>query len=229
MSFQKVDMKKLIVLLTCAASFAACRTSNGPDASNPAVMPKAGSDFTYQVVGAAGTLQEQATISSILNDTFFAQRRSDTVNGFSTSANEGYALLNSGDLWPIDTCGCDTLPLPIASHETFSGAPHGPWGPTKLNGFVYNITSVIYRTQYEGEASIEAAGTNFLCSQVSETTTIVAQSPVAGGSADTTTITHRYWYSPGLTFFVKDQEFEHSHGGDSTYFTRTLVAYQLAK
>ncbi len=219
-------MKKLLILLACAVSFGACHTFTGPQPGQPAVMPKAGSEFTYRVDAAAGTLQEQTTISSILNDTFVAQRRSDTVNGFSTSANEGYAILNSGDLWPIDTCGCDTLPLPIASHETFVGTPHGPWAPTKLNGFVDTSTSVIYRTQYEGESTIAAVGTNFDCSTVTQTVTVMAESGQAGGGVDTTVATHRYWYSSKLGFFVKDEESYLVHGLDSTIFTRTLISYR---
>src|ERR1700733_3853560 len=130
-------MKKLFVLLTCAVSFAACNSSSGPGFDQSAVMPKAGSVLTYQVVAPQGQLQEQTTITNLSNNSFAAIRKSDTVNGFSTTNSENYSLLASGDLWPIILdCCCDSTPLPIASHRSFD--PHNSLAatPTKLNGFV---------------------------------------------------------------------------------------------
>jgi hypothetical protein len=224
-------MKKLFVLLTCAASFAECHTSSGPGFDQSAVMPKAGSQFTYQVVAPQGQLQEITTIKGLSNNTFTASRQSDTVNGFWTSGPQQYLLLSSGDLLPLDSatlCGCDSSPLPIASHKLFDPPDTGPFIPTKLNGFVDNNSSVTTSSQYEGEVTILAAGTNFQCSQVSKSVTIIAISPnaTANGQSDTTVITHRYWYSSAIGFFVKDQVI--APVGDSSYtnFTRTLVSYK---
>ena len=222
-------MKKLCVILICAASLAACRSSNGPSFDQAAIMPISGSVFTYQIVAPASQLQELTTITNVSNNTFYALRRSDTVDGFFTSDSEQYLLLASGDLLPLDSatlCGCDSIPLPIASHQLFDPPDTGPFTPTKLNGFVYNNSSVSTRSQYEGEQTIFAAGTNFQCSQVSKTVTIIASSGKAYPIADTTVITHRYWYSSAIGFFVKDQVIAPADDSTVTNFTRTLVSYK---
>ncbi|HET6402000.1 MAG TPA: hypothetical protein VFH95_11450 [Candidatus Kapabacteria bacterium] len=223
-------MKKLIVVFTCAASFAACRSSNGPGTGAPAVMPNSGNEYTYQVDAPQVQLQEYMTITNVSNNSFTAIRRSDTVNAFSTSDSERYALLASGDLWPIvSDCCCDSTPLPIASHRSFDPHYSGAAVPTKLNGFVNNSSSVLWHSQYEGQEMVFAAGRNFECSKVSKTVTVISISPFAGGGADTESVTHRYWYSPDIQFFVKDQERGKSGDSSNTYFTRTLVSCQLAK
>jgi hypothetical protein len=219
-------MKKLFVILTCAASFAACRSSNGPGFDQAAVMPKAGSEFIYQVVAPQGQLQEITTITNLSNNSFTAIRKSGYVNGFSTSDSEQYSLLASSDLLPLFISTCDSFPLPIATHRSFI-SPNTSGTPTKLNGFVDSNSSVIFQTQYEGEVTINAAGTNFPCSQVSETITVMAVNPLSvGGSVDTQSITHRYWYSSAIGFFVKDQETEQTWSGTKTDYTRTLVSYK---
>lgn len=230
MSFPKVDMKKLIIVLTCAASFAACRSSNDPGMDAPAVMPNAGNQYTYQIDAPQGQLQEYTTITNVSNNLFTAIRRSDTVNAFMTSDSERYAILASGDLWPIlSGCCCDSTPLPIASHRSFDPHYGGAAVPTKLNGFVNNNSSVQWHSQYEGEETIFAAGRYFECSKVSKTVTVISVSPSAFGVVDTEWATQRYWYSPEIQFFVKDQELGKSGDSSKTYFTRTLLSYQLAK
>jgi hypothetical protein len=104
--------------------------------------------------------------------------------------------------------------------------------PTKLKGIVDQNSSVIWHTQYEGEETISAAGTSFPCSKVSETITVTATSgdPNVGGGVDTQSIIHRYWYSPQLGFFVKDQELTQTGNSAPTFsLTRTLVSYKLTK
>ncbi|HZK77204.1 MAG TPA: hypothetical protein VFD13_09875 [Candidatus Kapabacteria bacterium] len=223
-------MKKLIVVLTCAASFAACRSSNGPGTGAPAVMPNAGNEYTYQVDAPQGQLQEQTTITNVASNSFTALRRSDSVNNFWTSDSEPCVILTTGDLWPIvSDCCCDSTPLPIASHRSFDPHYSGAAVPTKLNGFVDHNSSVLWHSQYEGNENVFAAGRFFECSQVSKTVTVISISPVAGGGSDTESVTHRYWYSPDIQFFVKDQEIDKSGDSSKIYFTRTLVSYQLAK
>lgn len=222
-------MKKLFVLLTCAASFAACHTSSGPGFDESAVMPKAGSEFTYQVVATQGQLQELTTITNLSNNTFTALRQSDTANGFWTSGSQEYLLLSSGDLLPLDSatlCGCDSSPLPIASHKLFDPPDTGPFTPTKLNGYVDQNSSATWHSRYEGEQTIYAAGTNFDCSQVSKTLTIISASGKPNPIADTNIITYRYWYSSAIGFFVKDEEIEQTGGITKTDYTRTLVSYK---
>jgi hypothetical protein len=222
-------MKKLCVLLTFAASIAACRSSNGPSFDQAAIMPISGSEYTYQVVGPAGQLQEITTITNVSNNSFYALRRSDTVNGFFTSDSEKYQLLTSGDLLPLDSatlCGCDSIPLPIASHKLFDPPDTGVKFPTKLNGFVYNNSGVSTRSEYEGEVTISTAGTNFDCSQVSKTVTLISAAGTADGVADTSVMTHRYWYSAAIGFFVKDEVTEQKSSLLKTDFTRTLVSYK---
>jgi hypothetical protein len=239
-------MKKLCVFLIGAASFAACRSSNGPQTSGPAVMPSLGSEFTYQVIEPTVQLQERTTITSVSNDSFAVTRRSDTENSFFTSDQEQYVLSPSGDLFPIILQPlsitlepnplnieplCDSIPLPIASHLSFVDSDGGEF-PTKLNGVVDQNSSVIWETHYDGEETITAAGTSFPCSEVSETLTIIATSGSVNvnGGVDTGTIIHHYWYSPQLGFFVKDQELTQNGGGTTTVnFTRMLVSYKLGK
>ncbi len=221
-------MKKLCVLLLCAASFAACKSSNGPQSSGAAVMPALGSEFTYQVQDSNATLRELTTITSIVNDSFTATRASNTVNGFSSSGVEQYVLRTSGDLFPINLEPlCDSIPLPIGSHLSFVDTDATKI-PTKLNGFV-GLGGVSWQTHYEGEVTINAAGTNFSCTQVSETIMVVEASGQAPGAVDTQSITHRYWYSPEIGFFVKDEELTQTGDSTSVSFTRTLTSYKLAK
>ena len=238
-------MKKICVFLICAAVFAACHSSNGPQTSGPAMMPGLGSEFTYQVVEPTCQLQEQATITSVSIDTFTVTRKSDTVNSFSTTGMEQYVLHPSGDLFPIVfepiTISfepnpitieplCDSIPLPIGSHLSFVDSGGGKF-PTKLNGVVDQNSSVIWQTKYEGEETISAAGTSFPCSKVSETLTISATSgdPNVGSGVETQSVIHRFWYSPQLGFFVKDQELTQTGDSTTISLTRTLVSYQLAK
>jgi hypothetical protein len=201
-----------------------------PATSGSAVMPKLGSEFTYQVTIPTAQLQEQTTITSVVNDTFTATRKSDTLNEFWTSDVEKYVLFSTGDLLPPnDGSTCDSFPLPISSQQSLSSV--GTVGiPTKLNGFVDPNSNVVFHTQYEGEESIQAAGTSFLCSQVSKTITVTAVSPTGSSSeVDTESIIHRYWYSPQLGFFVKDQELTQMSDSTTINFTRTLVSYKLGK
>jgi hypothetical protein len=214
-------MKKSLVLLTFAALLAACRSSNSPGFDESAVMPKVGSEFTYQVVAPQGQLQEITTITNVSNNTFTALRRSDTANNFWTSDSENYTLVASGDLFPTSISSCDSLPLPIATHTSFI-SPN-----IKLNGYPNSNSSITFQTLYDGEEAIFAAGTNFQCSIVSETVTVIAFSPLAGNSeADTQSVTHRYWYSSAIGFFVKDEAIEQAGGTTKTDFTRTLVSYK---
>ncbi len=239
-------MKKVCVLLLCAASFAACRSSNDPQTSGAAAMPSLGSEFTYQVVEPTVQLQELATITSVSSDSFTVTRRSDTENSFKTSDQEQYVLKPSGDLLPIIFQPfsfilepnpidiepiCDSIPLPTGSHLSFIDSDGGEF-PTKLNGVVDQNSSIVWQTHYDGEATISAAGTSFPCSEVSETLIITASSGSlnSGSNVDTQAIIHHYWYSPQLGFFVKDQELTQSGDGTvSVNFTRTLLSYKLGK
>jgi len=215
-----------------AASFAACNHSTSPQ-SGPAVMPNTGAEFTYQVQDSNATLQEQTTITDLSGTTFIATRRSDTVGGFATTSIDTFLLLSDGDLDQLIGCCCDTAPLTIGTHRSFDGTPPDGGGiPTKLNGFVDSSSSVRWHTQYEGEETVTAAGTSFACSKVSKTLTVTAISPNAtsNGQADTESVIHRYWYSPQLGFFVKDQELSQIGNSTTTVnFTRTLVSYKLGK
>lgn len=223
-------MKKLISVLVLATAFSACKSSNGPEAGGSAIMPKAGSEYTYSVVAPAGTLQETATITYAANDSFTVARVSDTVNGFHTTAIEHYVVRSTGDLFLVNSeCDCDTLALPIASHREYTSAGDGIVTPTKENGYVDPNSTVIFETGYEGDGTIPAAGSIFDCAQVHETITVRVASGKANGGEDTTCATHSYWYSPSIAFFVQDLETNRANDRDSTIFTRTLVSYQLAK
>ena len=219
------------MLLTCAASFAACKSSNGPQTSGPAVVPGLGSEFTYQVVEPTIQLQELATISSVSNDSFTVTRKSDTVNEISTSDMERYVLLSTGDLLPPnDGSTCDTFPLPISTQQSLSSV--GTAGvPTKLNGVVDSNSKVIFQTQYEGVEANQAAGTSFLCTKASKTIIVTAVSPTdnRGTGVDTESVIHRYWYSPQIGFFVKDQELTQMGDSTTVNLTRTLISYKLGK
>ncbi len=225
-------MKTLLLFLGCIVCFAGCKTSTGPATPVlPAVMPQNGSAFIYAYSDTipAQQLTEQVTITDTTNSEFYASLVSDTVNGFSTTSIDTFNVLIDGDLKPVMWCCCDTLRLPIGSHLSFTPSPDsGEEIPTKFKGIVDPNSSVTYRTQYEGEVPISAARTNFLCTQVSETITIMAEGPL--GVPDTSVIMRRYWYSATLGYFVKEQEESSTNGGPmSVDWTRILTAYKLGK
>jgi hypothetical protein len=223
-------MKKLIVVfMGCLVSFAGCKTSTGPATpAIPAVMPQNGSTFTYAYSGTnpAVQLTEHVTITDTTGSEFYASLVSDTVSGFSTTSIDTFIVLTDGDLKPVMWCCCDTLRLPIGSHLSFTPSPDsGEEIPTKFKGIVDPNSSVIWHTQYEDEETLNAAGTNFQCTQVSETITIIAEGPQ--GVPDTSLIIDRYWYSATLGYFVKEEQ-EHSNDGAplSVDWTRILTAYK---
>ncbi len=194
-------------------------------------MPNTAAEFTYQVQDGNATLQELTIISVLSNNTFIATRKSDTIGGFWTTSIDSFLVLSDGDIDQLIGCCCDTTPLTIGTHRSYNGTPPAGSVPTKLNGIVDTNSSVTWQTQYEGEETINAVGTNFPCSRVSETITVSATSgdPNIGGGVETQTVIHRYWYSPELGFFVKDQELSQTGDSTSVTFTRTLVSYKLTK
>ena len=220
-------MKKLGIALIFAFSLASCHSSTGPATSDPAVMPPAGSQYVYRVdkpasnSGSAVQLNETATIALQAPDIFVVSRLSDTIGGFSTtSIGETYQLQTSNDLRPLtpDTC-CDMTALPIATHNSFDSRTAS--FPTKNNG-VEADGFVAWHTQYDGQEIITAAGQTFACTKVEKSVSVSASSGDPNYPIKTVTVTHIYWYSSDIKFFVKDQFISN----DTASYTRTLVSYK---
>lgn len=211
---------------------ASCKSPNGPDPSEPAVMPAVPSEYTYAVVRPAFAghsevhLVERDSIISATSDVFGVLRISDSVDGFFTTTSiENYRLLSSGDLHPpTDEPTCDSTALPIATHKSYYPSNGGISTPTKKNGVVADGW-IKWHTQFDEMESVQAAGETFRCSKVEKQITVVASSGDPRKPSDTTVITHVYWYSPKIQFFVKDQLLS----DDSLSFTRTLTSYKLGK
>ncbi len=213
-------------------ALASCKSSNGPEPSEPAVMPAVPSEYTYAVVRPAFAghsevhLVERDSILSATSDVFGVLRISDSVDGFFTMISiENYRLLSSGDLRPPTAePNCDSTALPIATHKSYDPTNGGVSTPTKKNGVVADGWIKWY-TRFDEMESVQAAGETFRCFKVEKQITVVASSGDPRIPSDTTVITHIYWYSPKIQFFVKDQLIL----SDSLSFTRTLTSYKLGK
>ncbi|GEM_PF-4203594 len=232
-------MKRIIALTILVITSFACKSAISP--GEPATAPKVGSQLVYQVNAshADGTgacvLTEYDTVMSGSSSGFTVARHSDTIGNIATSALDNFLILPSGDLSDVYSCGCDTVPLPIASHQSFDPRPNGFVTPIKLNGFVDPSAHVYLHSQYEGEETIDAAGSSFPCTKVSEIETITMMFPTAraGSQYDTAIITHRFWYSYDLHFFVKDELVQTGTDTITTQlnstnlnYTRKLVSYK---
>ncbi len=229
----KMIMKTFAIPTLLILTLTSCHSgsdSTSLNSNSAAVMPSAGNLYTYRVdkppsnSGTAIQLRENAVIALESNSMFTVTRNSDSVGGFFTSCmGEKYQLLASKDLWPLGSePGCDSTALPIASHRSFYSQLITT--PTKKNGMEAD-GSVRWHTQYDGEEDIAAAGQTFSCSKVEKSVTVTASSGDPNHPLDTAVVTHIYWYSPIIQFFVKDELVT----GDSNSFTRTLLSYKLAK
>ncbi|MDP4198098.1 MAG: hypothetical protein Q8922_01560 [Bacteroidota bacterium] len=227
-------MKKSFVVFSLLFLLASCKSSNGPEPAEPAIMPTAPSEYTYAVVRPAFAghgdvhLVERDSILSAANNIFDVVRRSDSIDGFFTTMDhDRYQVVAPGDLRVLGTdtaCYCDSTALPIATHRSYDPSHGGIQTPTKKNGVIV-IGSVTSHTQFDGMENVEAAGETFRCSKVEKRITIVASSGDPQSPVETTVITHIYWYSPAIQFFVKDQLLS----DDSLSFTRTMMSYKLGK
>ncbi|MFI5202824.1 MAG: hypothetical protein ACHQNE_10600 [Candidatus Kapaibacterium sp.] len=222
-------MKKLIILTLCFGWLAGCKSSTGPlPPANPAVMPTDGSTLTYAYSGTnpAVQLAEYATIDTT-NSEFFASRVSDTVDSFSTTAIDTLLILADGDLKFWSFCGCDTVPLPIATHGSQTG--EGASVPVKKDGYV-GLGSIFTRSEYLGEETISAAGEAFPCTKVSESDSISMIFAEHDSLSSTTFRIRTYWYSNDLGYFVKEQQETSTNRSPLILdWTRILTAYKLGK